>query len=174
MNMGFQYGLEKTSLCIKRPWRWIFEVAAVSADDTVGVNSLPPEKSSRPSISFKEMEVRHLIEDVYYPGKPEWKPITLTLYDLVLTNNPVFAWIQNAYNPPLGTWNAPVIQTFNSANLFIKNCYLKMYDGCGTLLETWTYEDAWPQAVNWGQLDMGGQGFMTVDVTLRYARAYVS
>ena len=46
---------------------------------------------------------------------------------------------------------------------------LKMYDGCGTVMETWTLGDAWPQAMNFGDLDMGSSEIADIQVTLRYS-----
>jgi hypothetical protein len=174
-KMGFLYGLEegKSQYC-KRQNRWLFEIPGVVADDTPGVDALPPEKSARPNLSFKEMEAKHLIEDVYYPAKPEWKPITITLFDLKKSNHPVWEWIIKVYDPKQGKfW--PVIRQGGSQqpkDIFIKDCYLKMFDGCGNLVETWAFEDSWIQAANFQSLDMGNGNLMTCDITLRYARAY--
>jgi hypothetical protein len=168
-KMGLQFGLEKTDACYKRTNRWLFTVPEVCGDDTPkGVNSLPPTRAARPSLSFKEIEVRHLNEDVFFPGKPDWKPITLTLYDLkVRSAHPVFKWLRQAYEPEIGKFYEPLAK-----DLF-KECRLELYDGCGKNLETWIYEDAWPQAVNFQTLDMSQSMVLTCEITLRYARSYM-
>lgn len=175
-KMGLLYGLEGNGQYCKRQNRWLFTIPGVVADDTTGVDALPHEKGARPSISFKEMEARHLIEDVYYPAKPDWKPVNLTLFDLKKGSNPVFNWIKSVYDPQGGKWfpsNKPG-NRLSPKDKFIKDCELKMYDGCGTLLETWTYEDAWIQSANFQTLDMTQGSLMTIEITLRYARAYVN
>lgn len=166
--MGLQFGLEKSNLCFKRANRWLFRIDKICADDSTGANVLPPEKSSRPTISFKEMDVNHLIEDVFYPAKPEWKPITITLFDLHLRENPIFKWIQEIYDPEEGSFFEP-----NSKEL-IKECTLTMYDGCGEPIEKWIFEDCWPQNINFNTLDMGSSAIMMIELTLRFARAYIS
>ena len=98
-SMGFDFGLN--TQCLKRKFRWLFKIPSVSAE---GINTLPPDKGARPSLSFKEVEVQHLNETIYYPSKPEWKPINLTLYDLKKNNNPVIEWLSNQYNPQSGRW----------------------------------------------------------------------
>ena len=167
-KMGFQFGLDKGNYC-KRQFRWLFTIPDITPDEASGegANVLPPEKSARPNIQFKEMEVRHLIEDVYYPAKPDWKPVNLTLYDLKVNPHPLFKWIREFYKPRHGVLHAP------NENKFIKEAILRLYDGCGNIIETWIWEDAWLQSANFQALDMGVSGFVTCDITMRYARAYV-
>src|SRR5581483_11741300 len=69
-SMGLRFGLENDFLAIKRKFRWLFKIPNISAS---GINSLPPKSGARPSLQFKEAEVQHLNETVYYPMKPDWK-----------------------------------------------------------------------------------------------------
>lgn len=165
--MGLQFGLEGNGQFCKRANRWLFEIPKVSADSSPGANALPPLKSARPNLSFKEMDVNHLIEDVFYPAKPDWKPINITLYDLQRNKHPVFDWIKEIYDVKNGKFYEP------NKKKFIKECFLRMYDGCGKLVESWIYEDAWPQSINFSNLDMSDGGLVMCDINLRYARAYI-
>lgn len=159
----------------------MFRIPEIAAD---GIDTLPPLKSARPSLMFKEMSVRHLIEDVYYPAKPDWKPVAITLYDLIEkappptgvgnlgqggNRNLVFQWIREFYRPGTGSGELDL----PNERRFIKTCTLTMLNGCGETVETWVFEDAWPQMVNFQTLDMGDSNVCTVDLTLRYARAYI-
>ena len=81
--------------CTKRKFRWQLKITDISVD---GVNALPPEKSARPNLSFKEIEAQHLNETIYFAGKPEWKPISLVLYDLKTNRNPIFKWLLEQYD----------------------------------------------------------------------------
>lgn len=173
MNMGMQFGLENGSYC-KRQNRWMFTIPK-TVGDTGEVQCLPPSKSARPSISFKEIEVRHLTEDVYIPGKPEWKPITVTIFDLVKNVNPILNWMIKFYDPETGEITpASEFSTGGSEEGFIRNCSLDMLDGCGNTIESWVFEDCWPQAIDFQTLDYSQDQIMTIDLTLRYARAYIS
>lgn len=167
MKMGLQFGLEGKGKFCKRQHRWLFAIPGVCSDNSPGVNALPPEKSARPNLSFKEMNVNHISEDVYYPAKPDWKPITITLFDLSNSQHPVFNWLEQIYVPSRGT--------FASANSgsFIKECDLKLLDATGQIIETWVFEDAWPQSINFQTLDMTVSAVTMCDITLRYARAYI-
>jgi hypothetical protein len=184
ITMGFDLGLAGGNTCFKRKFRWLLKLDGVSGE---GVNALPPLRSSRPSLSFKEMEVQHLNETIFYPSKPEWKPFPLSLYDiktkdtkeykfnerlnrseLIDVKNPVISWIESIYNAKSGDWKPSVSSNFK------RDCTLEMYDGCHNVIETWTFKNAWPQNIEFGELDMASSDVMTIDLTLRYDRAYVN
>lgn len=165
VSMGFDFGLEDPKACIKRKFRWIFVIDEVSAQ---GVNCLPPSKASRPTLTFKEIEVQHVSETVFFPGKADWKPITITLYDLKKGDtHPVFEWLKKAYDPESGTYK-PSCDGFKKSE-----ATLELYDGCGTSIEKWIFETVWPQSVEFGELDMSSSEVITCDITLRYDRAYI-
>lgn len=159
-RMGLDFGLDKGKYC-KKKFRWLMIIDGVSAP------ILPPWKGSRPNLAFKEMEIRHLNEDIYYPMKPDWKPINLVLYDVdVGGGNPVWKWIQLAYNPNSNSKWSPVAGTG-----FLKTAVLKLFDGCGNTIEQWEFEESWPAQVNFQTLDMSSNELAVIDITLRYARA---
>lgn len=169
-KMGLQFGLEEGQYC-KRQHHWMFTIDGIIGDETK-INALPPSKASRPHLTFTEINVRHLIEDVFIPGKPDWKPITITVFDLVKNQNPIWNWIITFYDPSLGKLIPPNTQPEIDEGFF-RQCQLRMLDGCGREIELWTYEDAWPQQINFQTLDYGQQDVMMADITLRYARAYI-
>lgn len=51
---------------------------------------------------------------------------------------------------------------------------LALYDGCGTVMETWTLVYVWPQAINFGELDYSSSEEVTIELTLRYQNAIYS
>lgn len=166
-NMGFDLGLDDPGNYFKRKYRWLFKIPTVSGE---GVGALAPSKASRPSISFKEIEVQHISETVYFPGKPEWKPVQLTLYDVCNGQpglHPVFEWLKQIYDPTGDGTYRPSCDGFKQA------ATLELYDGCGQTVETWTFEAAWPQSVEFGDLDMSSSEVVVCDLTLRYDRAYI-
>lgn len=157
-------------ICFKRKFRWKMIIPGISAD---GIYTLPPSKSAKPTISFKEITVEHLNETISYPGKPEWKPIELTLYDIDKgIQNPVFAWLRRQYDtlPENCSYWKPSLQapTFKPAQIS-----LIMYDGCGDTQEIWVYEHPWIQNVDFGEVAMDDSSVVTCDLTLRYDRAYI-
>ena len=175
VSMGMQMGLEGDGRYCKRQFRWMFTVNGIIGDISSSGESLkclPPEKSARPNISFKEMNVQHLNEEVFYPAKPDWKPITVTVFDLKLDEHPIWTWLTQLYDPQAGTYNVPNVGK-GPLKGFIRQCSLILVDGCGSTLESWVYEDCWPQAVNFQTLDMTQNGVVMCEITLRYARAYI-
>ena len=183
IGMGFYHpewtgsGETPWNVCFKKKNRWKFIIKDVSGD---GVNSLPPFRGGKPSISFKEMSAEHLNETIFFPSKPDWKPITLTLYDIVKEGeNPVFSWLRRAYDPKnCSLWN-PSLQTTSNGlpnvigSLKCAQCFLNMYNGCGDIIEQWVFEHAWPQSVEFADGDMSSSEIITCDLTLRYDRAYI-
>jgi len=171
--MGLDFGLNGDGKFCKRKFRWLFRIDKIVADPQNSLSTLPPLQSARPSLSFKEMTANHLIENAFYPAKPDWKPIQLTLYDLKLPTHPVVAWILEFYDPERGQLLSPNEKAGESEG-FIRTCYLDLYDGCGETVESWIYEDAWPQNIDFQTLDMGDNGIVTCDITLRYQRAWLT
>lgn len=185
--MSFDFGLEKPDTCFKRKNRWLFKIPNICAD---GVSSLPPNKAARPNISFKVIEAQHLNETIYFPGKPEWKPINLTLYDIKRagqTTHVIFEWLKRLYDPKTGEYknagdygfkipsplaNAPIIGTLFPVS-GQSDATLELYDGCGEVIEKWVFENIWPESIEFGDLDMQGSDIITCDLTLRYDRAYL-
>lgn len=191
-SMAWAFGFEKNDYCVKQKYRWLFKIPDISAS---GINSLPPSKSARPSISFKTMEILHLTETIARAARPEWKPVNLVLYDLVKNRNPVFQWLTEIYDPSSGNWYSP--GTSNSpdnrpslpngqpnpnyvpggggggSNFIVSQSILELYDGCGNTIETWVYENVWPESIDFTDLDMASGEVVCVNLTLHYDRAYI-
>jgi len=167
--MGFQFGLGAPDTTLKRKFRWLFSIPGVSAV----ANALPPKKSARPGLSFKEFEFQHVSESIWYPLKVDWKPVSITLYDLKCNENPVFEWFLDLYEIDDNGNNSTNV-TFHTIgdNNFKTNCTLELYDGCGNVLDTWVFEGAYPQSIDWGELDMDSSEIVVVEMSLRYERAF--
>lgn len=167
---------------MKRQFRWLFSIEnIVGKPEANSVNVKPPLKSQRPTISFKDLSFEHQSETIYMPGKAEWKPISLTLYDIGAyslfngacrkIDNNVWRWINmfyRAYDSNYGFATNP-----NPQISFKKPAFITMLTGDGTVMEQWRLDNAWCQEVNFGELDMASSDVMTVDITLRYDRAYI-
>jgi len=163
--MGFDYHLGSAEGCHKRKFRWMVYIPEVAADQPI--NSLPPMRSARPAISFREVEAKHVSENMFYPiMKPEWRALPLVLFDLRKNRHPVFAWLKRMYDPAGGTMGYP-------QDMIIPGFRIVLFDGCGNTVETWILEDAWPTSIDFGDLDYGNVEICTCDLQLRYARSYL-
>lgn len=89
-------GLDEAFSCPKRKFRWLFSIPGIISSDgnDATLLALPHRKGARPSLSFTEEEAQHVSEKVYFPMKPDWKPIQLSLYDINRNQdrNPIFDW----------------------------------------------------------------------------------
>lgn len=171
MGLG-KLGLGDPKRCFKKKYRWLLEIPSVC---TEGVNVLYHSKASRPSVQFKEIEAIHQTETIMFPGRPEWKPIVLTLYDTKTKDiHPVFEWLKTLYNPDTGSYGLSSSRDLadNSKNFKKFGCYLSLYDGCGNMIEGWRLDNVWCQNLEFGELDMQLSEVVTCEVSLRYDRAY--
>jgi len=164
-NMGISWAFNKV---FKRKFRWLFFIPGVVDD---GIKALPPLSGSRPSIKFEQVSIQHLTETIYFPGRPSYDPITLSLYD-VQTYSPVWDWILLLYDPYNGTYKRSTTQGGLDYSTYKTNCYLSLYDGCGEEIERWYFEAAWCESANFGPLNMNETDSCMVDITLRFDRAY--
>ena len=170
MGIGFA-----SQVLFKRQNRFIMYIPGITHTGT-GQRAISKvmveEKSSRPNISFKEIEVPHLIETIYFAGRPDWKPLKVTLYD-VANDNPAWDWIKANYAVDSNN-NQISVQYKGSlaSSNFKRTIKIFMLDGCGNAIEAWTYMNAFPTDVEFGETDMTGNDVMKVNLTLRYDRAY--
>ena len=165
VDMGFGFNINNA--CFKRKNRWLFVIPGVSADLN-SVDALPPSKAMRPNLSFKEIEVQHLNETIYFPGRAEWKPVNLSLYDLKKNNNAVFKWLSSLYSAAKDK-----VEYKHSCDGFKIDASLILLDGCGNNIEEWKFENIWPQQIEFGDLDMSVGDVVICELTLRYDRAYI-
>lgn len=178
-TMGFDFGLNSfdqtgQSTTCKRKFRWLTKIPGISAS---GINSLPPIRSSRPGVSLKEMEAKHLNENYYYPViKPEWKPINIILYDLITRSglHPVYEWLRKLYDPETGSAKPSVYALGVGPTFIIPQVLIELYDGCGKMIEQWVLEDVWPSNIDFQDLDMNSVDICFCEMSLRYARAYIN
>jgi hypothetical protein len=161
----------------KKKHRWMFSISPFIGDE---INMLPPSKGSRPSLSFKEFSAEHLNETIYFPGKVEWSNMELSLYDLKCNDNPIFEWMKRIYDPTptsnnnRGFYGPSLLPPGNAGTPhFKRQATLNLYDGCGNIIESWIYMNAYPQKIDWADLDMSSSELTTVEISIRYDRAYV-
>lgn len=182
----------------KRKFRWMFSIQPYIGDQ---VSMLPPFKSARPNVSFKEYNAEHLHETIYFPGKVEWQTIELSLYDIKCNTNPIYEWMKLIYNPnpsadiftgavgggffsglsaalagqnqSTGGFYGPSISQSPGGTQYKTTAVVTLYNGCGVSLESWIYVNAYPAKIDWGDLDMGSNDLTTAEITLRFDRAYL-
>ena len=168
MGMG---KLAVGSTIFKRKFRW----GLTLKPKCLGGKGIPEylvKVAARPSLSIEETEINMMHGKMYIPGKASWETITVTFYDVVGKEvssdiGSLYGWIIGNYDFTKG------IQTGLCMGAAVDNyaatIILTMYSGCGLTLEKWTIKDAWPQAVNWNDLDYSSSEEATIEVTVRYS-----
>lgn len=167
-NMGLGR-LGGASIIHKRKFRWLFEIQQLPS------GNIPPyfvKLASRPNLSVEETEINFLNGKTWIPGKASWETITVTFYDVATDDNiPLWSWLATVYNflHPVSLEQASMRRNYAGVAV------LTLYDGCGAGIERWTMGDAWPQSVNFGELDYASSEEATIEVTLRYSNvSYVN
>ena len=167
----------EAGIVFKRKYRWTMEFTCPSSA-IVGEHLV--KVSSRPNISIEETEINYLHGKMWIPGKATWETISVTFYDIIDNTAEkngtigLYTWLATVYN---FTDNKGLHQSSYKGNEetgskgYAGKAKLTMYDGCGKGLELWTLSHAWPQAINFGELDYSSSEEATVEVTLRYASA---
>lgn len=156
----------RPDVIIKRKFRWTLEVAipCASSGNNGYIPAWPVKVAARPKITNDPYEINFLNQTSWLPGKSKWEPITITYIDV-------------AGNALLGLWNWILsVYNFQSINVTQSEkagwngvARLVMYDGCGTALEEWQLYSAWPESVDWGELDYASNEEATITLSLRYS-----
>lgn len=184
-NMGIGSLGEETAV-FKRRFRWIFSISDLGNSGprtnsivkyaTVNSPGHICKIASRPTMTFNEQEVQHVIETVYLPTKPKWNPINITVYDLK-GDDYLYQWMKTFYNPEEGFVNpctentAFVVNRPTGIGSPKKIGVLRLLDGHGNLLEAWELQGCWPLEINWGNLDFNSDETLDIEFQLRYDRA---
>ena len=163
INMGIgQLGFK--NLVFKRKFRFTFEL-----EDICGSQKVPKhyvKVASRPNLSVEETEINFLNAKTWIPGKASWETMTVTYIDVATQDaKPLFDWLASVYN----FTNPVTLEQGSSRADYTATAILKMWDGCGQLLETWTMKDVWPSGINFGEVAYADSEECTIELTLRYS-----
>lgn len=157
-RLGFQ------NLIFKRKFRFTFEL-----EDICGGQSVPKhfvKVAARPSLSIEETEINFLNAKTWIPGKASWETMTVTYIDVADSDmGPLFSWLASVYN-----FTDPIqLEMGSQRRDYTATGIIKLWDGCGNLMEIWTIKDVWPTAINFGELDYSVSDEATIELTLRYS-----
>jgi hypothetical protein len=164
MGIG-DVGIGARDTVFKRKFRWTLEISGDSCP--FQVSPLFVKLAARPSITFEETQLDFLNDRTWIPGKATWEPITLTYLDSNSQDaSELLTWITSVFD-----FTSPTSKKMSSSiGGYAGVVTLKMLDGCGAVMETWEIKDAWPQAINFGDLDYGVSDPAQIELTLRYSQ----
>lgn len=164
-NMGLGV-LAGPNLVFKRKFRWTLDI---NTNCGYHIPQQLVKVAGRPNISIEETEIHFLNGKMYIPGKATWETITVTFYDVGHYQQGVgglYSWLTAVYN----FTNPVTLQQSSSIQGYSATGVLNLYDGCGTVMETWTLSNMFPQTINFGDLDYSSSEEVTIEVTLRYSQ----
>lgn len=158
-------GIGAPGTVLKRKHRWSLEVQMNFGG--LGIDAFWVKSASRPKINIEETEINFLNDKAYIPGKAVWEPITVTFLDSNRGGaGQVLSWITAIYD-----FSRITSKKMNSkVENYTATVTLKLYDGCGSPMETWTLFDAWPNNADFGELDYSNAEPADISVQLRYSQ----
>ena len=162
MGMGV---IGRSDITFKRKFRWTFEIQGFCDDIKNKVPEHFVKVAARPNLSVEETEINHLNAKMWIPGKGTWDTITVTYIDVAHDEmRSLWNWLATVYN-----FTDPVFLSQGEKRDWDATGILNMYDGCGTLLESWQLQHMFPSAINFGDLDYSSSDEATIELTLRYS-----
>ncbi len=150
----------------KRKNRWILKFDNVPLADNTASEALAIDimSASRPSVNFEDFTVNRLNEQFHFAGRPSWDPISCSFYDYDKGKSSaaqiLYAWFTSIYNPLTGGQGYAVTYKTNAT--------LVLLGPDGTIIEVWDLFGAFPESVNWNDLNYGGSEGAQVDMSLRF------
>jgi hypothetical protein len=154
------------TLEIRRKHRWVFATLGRGSGAWRPEELLNLQSAARPSFKFTSADKHHNQEVIYYAGKQEWEPVTLTWYDAEQSPDisaGLYQWLNTVCD--LGTINVAVPSQYK------REGKLTMLNGQGGVSEAWTMYGTWPETINWQELDYSANELMTCQATMKYDRA---
>lgn len=148
----------------QRQNNWALEIALGNADDE-RVIRLSLESFQLPNESNNEVAVPYQNETKYVAGKASYATSMLVLKDFVDigTAAAVVNWRRLVYDP--------VTSRVGLARDYKRRATAILLGPDGTHERKWQYLGMWPQAVEYGSLNMAQGEKVTISVTLRFDKA---
>lgn len=141
----------------KRKFRWILQID--------GIDAYVMKTAARPQMTFEETVIDYINTKRYLSGKGAWSPISVTMHDPIAPSaaQKIMDWLRLNYEPLTGR--------MGYASFYKKDITLKLLDPQGTVVEFWDLKGAWPQDINWGDLDMASSDNTEIAFMLRFDNA---
>ena len=167
-NMGLGAIGTNPSLVFKRKYRWTFAIKRQCA--TGGNQSIPTsfvKLAARPNIEIEETEINYIHGKTWLPGKGTWQAVNVTYYDVndAPGMSALFSWLASVYE----FTNPTSLRQASKLSDYAANGTLQLFDGTGTMMETWNMNNMFPTSINWGDLDYASSDECNIELTLRYS-----
>jgi hypothetical protein len=155
----------RPDITFKRKFRWTFEIFGFCNNEKNKVPEHFVRVAARPNLAIEEREINHLNAKMWITGKGTWDTINVTYIDVAHDEmRSLWNWLATLYD-----FTNPINLTNAEKRDWDATGVLNMYDGCGTLLETWQLQHMFPTQINFGDLDYSNSEEATIELTLRYS-----
>ena len=116
--------------------------------------------AARPTVTTEEVVLNHINVNRKVKGKTSWGDISLSLYDPIVPSaaQAAMEWFRLSHESVTGR--------DGYAEMYKKDCTIKILGPVGDVVEEWTLKGAWPKEVSFKELAYESADAMTLDITL--------
>tara|TARA_Y100000817_G_scaffold288121_1_gene257142 strand:- start:224 stop:712 length:489 start_codon:yes stop_codon:yes gene_type:complete len=127
-----------------------------------GIPAYLVKSSGRPEVTNGEIPIDHINVKRYVKGKSEWSAISVSLYDAVVPSaaQATMEWVRLHHESVTGR--------DGYSDFYKKDITFNSLGPVGDKVEEWTLKGAFITTAKFSDMDYGGDGISTVDITLRY------
>ena len=127
-----------------------------------GIPAYLIKTTSRPSISFDEVELNHMNVKRFMKGKGTWETIEITMYDPVVPSaaQAAMEWIRLSHESVTGR--------DGYSDFYKKDVDFQVLGPVGDVVEQWKLKGTWIQSANFNDLDFASSDPVEISLTLRY------
>lgn len=138
----------------KRKFRFIVSIN--------GIDAFTCKTASRPQLTHGETVIDFINQKRYLSGKGTWAPITVTFYDPIVpsASQKVMEWMRLNWENTTGR--------MGYAEMYKKDIAIKALDPVGQVVEQWTFQGAWIQDSNFGDLDYASDDNVDITCIIRF------
>lgn len=154
---------------LRNRWRVTFANLAGGVDSQP--LSLQAVTVTRPSLSFEEIQLDRYNSRAWIAGKHMWEPMTLTVEDDVVGTATQVINDQLQGQQFLIGAEGQFLAAREEGSLYKFVTNLEMLDGNDQVIEKWTIEGCWFQAVDWTEMDYAASEAVQITMTIRYDHA---
>ena len=127
-----------------------------------GIPAYLIKTANRPSISFEEVELKHMNVSRFVAGKGTWQPIDITLYDPIVPSGAqaVNEWVRLHHEAATG------VDGYSSE--YKKDITFNVLSPNGERVEQWVLKGAFITTANWNGLDYASNEVVDINLTMQY------
>jgi hypothetical protein len=175
MNNG-QMGLgihANSNSFYKRKYRWTFSLQTPCGNVPENLVKI----SSRPQLNIEETQIDFMHGRMWIPGKGNWETMTVNYYDMVTGSEDIsilYSWLRTIYefDDPVKLRQSSIRGNGQKGSGgWGANAALTLYDGVGTVAESWNLGMVFPTSINFGDLAYDSSDIVEIELTLRYSTA---